>query len=140
MHQILWLLYIAIIWYKFRTQTLQLKNKGNAKLNSKTTGHVQCYAKFLNLSSKGEQTKRASVHKTNLQAHVRACDSKKNVTAHSMPAKFNYTKRLQFQKRLTPIISNMSLFGNNQKFAFNRDKCEVMRNKQCFQKSTMLRF
>ena len=37
-----------------------------------------------------------------------------------MPAKFNYPQILQFQKRLTPIVSSMSLFGNNQKFAFNR--------------------
>ena len=27
--------------HKIRTQTLQFKNKGNAKLNSKTTGYVQ---------------------------------------------------------------------------------------------------
>ena len=57
-----------------------------------------------------------------------------------MPAKFNFSQRLQFQKQLTPIVSNMSLFGNNQKFAFNREKCEVMRNKQCFQKLIKLRF
>ena len=50
--------------HKIRTQTLQLKNKGNAKLNSKTTGHVQYYARSLTLSSKGEQTKSASVYKT----------------------------------------------------------------------------
>ena len=75
-----------------------------------------------------------------LIAGVRACVSKKIVTAHSMPAKFNYSQRLQFQKQLTPIVSNMSLFGNNEKFALNRDKCEVMRNKQCFQKSTKLHF
>ena len=31
-------------------------------------------------------------------------------------------QKLQFQKQFTPIVSNMSLFGNNQKFAFNREK------------------
>ena len=50
-----------------------------------------------------------------------------------MPAKFNCVQRLQFQKQLTPIVSNMFLFGNNQKFAFNREKCAVKRNKTAFQ-------
>ena len=54
-----------------------------------------------------------------LIAGVRACVLEKIVTAHSMPAKFNYSQRLQFQKQLTPLVSNMSLFGNNEKFAFN---------------------
>ena len=93
---------------------------------------------FLLSLAKASKQKRLAYIK--LIAGVRACDSKKNVTAHSMPAKFNYPQRLQFQKRLTPIVSNLSLFGNNQEFAFNRDKCEVMRNKQCFQKSTKLHF
>ena len=46
---------------------------------------------------------------------LRACDSKNIVTAYSMPAKINCVHRLQFQKQLTPIVSNISLFENNQK-------------------------
>ena len=46
-----------------------------------------------------------------------------------MAAKLNCVKRLQFQKQLTPIVSNISLLLEiNQKFAFSREKCEVERN------------
>ena len=62
------------------------------------------------LSGKGEETKKASIHKN----YLRACDSKKIVTAHSMPAKFYCVQRLQFQKQLTPIVWNIFLFESNQ--------------------------
>ena len=50
--------------HKIRTQTLQLGSKTNAKLDSKTTRHVQYYARTRTLSSKGEQTQRVCVFKT----------------------------------------------------------------------------
>ena len=37
---------------------LQLNNKRIAEVDSKTTGHVRYYARFLTLSSKGEQTQK----------------------------------------------------------------------------------
>ena len=41
---------------KLKLKRFQLKNERNAKLDLKTTGHVQYYARTLALSSKGKQT------------------------------------------------------------------------------------
>ena len=90
--------------HKIRIQMLKLKNKGNAKLISETTDHVQSYASSLTLSRKVKQIKRVSVHKN----YLHLCVSQKIVTAHSMPAKVNYGQKLQFPRQLTPIVSNIS--------------------------------
>ena len=50
MHQILWLLYIAIIWYKKSTSLPKLDNKNVIKINStKQPGCTQpgCFSKIL---------------------------------------------------------------------------------------------
>ena len=41
--------------HKIKTETLQLKWEKNAKLDFKTRGHVQSYARACTLSSKEEQ-------------------------------------------------------------------------------------
>ena len=46
-----------------------------------------------------------------LRACVRAIQRKLSLL--TLPAKINCVQRLQFQKQLTPIASNISLSGNN---------------------------
>ena len=80
--------------------------------NLLTTGYVQYYARSVTLSSKGEQRKRASEHKTTCRrARVRF---KKNCHCSLYAGKNQLCSEITISKTVNTYRLKISVYGNNQ--------------------------